>query len=755
MLNSGARRDAGEQSESTSVSHRTSAWPSSPGWRTSSRRTSESRTTKSTRTPWNADGYSMPLTLDTKTVTQPSVRPSFFGSSPIDSASPPKSPRHKCSDSQSTISSYNSPLHSNPHSRFSSVSTVGGFNQTTGALITDPAALTALTALESRSCDNLDSAVSLSSMPEWLPGKLPRMEGGISPTTIAEEPDLSEYERPGSPSDAMLIRRDLQSSDRMSPQDLTNPDPKSFNNFLALPGIPKSHKRAVSAPDFAAANTAATLHRPTTPPHQLRTPRQQGEDRTGCIMDEIDSEEDSPIYLPSPDEPVKCMYAAKCSTGSSPRKAISHIFGRNKTCTRNIPPHVWVHFCRKHYQRTRYRNNQEYNKLQALLVLKQIRRIQVWSDGNRKADKSGVVRNWSLSVRKREQKRLDERGAIGQKRRRSGDNSEDDEDDDTEVIDQTPTSGTAVPGWLLKKCGSGYSTEQILEVVKALRAEIVAGKLSQIPDIEILPNIESSEDGKAKAPMKRKTSTSSHKRSRSVGYGQGYAQDISPMMRRTSQPGANHGHRPSLSRVPESMVPPTMGHGQHAMLPHRPASYTYDNNMRETPVQESYYDSGVPRSTPYAFGGPLPPVATAHRLGQTTNAQQLEANRGYYESRHFMHQRASSEAGLFPHHAQFTYRSSYQPYPSETAYQPATSSPYDAYSAPGYNNGGGPPGYYDNVPYQQRSWVPQQAWGPAPEPQQSPYAMPRHGRHQSASAVHQSTPQLPYPRMGNNSGDMC
>ncbi|KAF7174093.1 hypothetical protein CNMCM6106_008200 [Aspergillus hiratsukae] len=44
------------------------------------------------------------------------------------------------------------------------------------------------------------------------------------------------------------------------------------------------------------------------------------------------------------------------ASGGNPRKLISHIFGRNKTSTKLFPAHVWVHYCRKHYQRARYRS---------------------------------------------------------------------------------------------------------------------------------------------------------------------------------------------------------------------------------------------------------------------------------------------------------------------------------------------------------------------------------------------------------------
>ncbi|KAK9782898.1 hypothetical protein SCAR479_01241 [Seiridium cardinale] len=728
--------------------------------RTPSRRTSESRTPNRARTPWDAGGYSLPLTLDTKVATQPPTRPAFYNESPIDSASP-KSPKHRFSDSYSSLSSYTSSLNSMSHSRFSSLSTVSGF-QSLGPLLTD------MPALESRSCDNLDSAVSRSSIPDYF-GKRVRKDGGTSPTTIAEEPAMGDVRRPGSPSDAMLISRGMLGSDRMSPQDITDPESKSVSSFLALPDLSRSHKRAVSAPDFAAINAIDQSY--STTPQTLQPtppPSQQGDRRTSYIMEAVSV---SPTASDSTeDKAVACMYVDNCETGSQPRKAISHIFGRNKLCTRMIPQHVWVHFCRKHYQRSRYRNAQEYSKLQCELVQKQIQRVQEWSDGNKKSGRSGVVQDWSLSVRKREQKRLDDKASSTRKRRYR------DESDGEEGADNAVLNGTAVPNWLLAKCNSGYSTAQIEEIVEQLKNEMDDGKLAQIPDIEILPNIstDTSSDGKSKVVMKRKTSAGSgiHKRSQSVGFTQAIGHDTTPMMRRISQPGFNDwradnasnaspiekrqrtstlspygtadrlNHRGSLSQVPERGIP-AMGYTQHATLPHRPASYSY-THIRESPVEEAYYDNVGTRSSHYSYGGPLPAPAP-QRLGQHMAAQ-LETNtppQGYFDVRRPSHQRAQSEMGTFHHNPSFTFRaSSSMEYPGVPQSYSTEPMPYEAYQTPAYGNPGGPPGYYDESSMN-RPYATPQMWQAPADPHSSPWATPRHTRHQSTSAVPQNIPRIP------------
>lgn len=455
---------------------------------------------------------------------------------------------------------------------------------------------------------------------------------------------------------------------------------------------------------------------------------------------------DNPVASISSD--IKCMYMDNCDTGSQPRKAISHIFGRNKLCTRMIPQHVWVHFCRKHYQRSRYRNAQEWAKIQCELVQKQIQRVQSWSDDNKRAGLSGVVQDWSLSVRKREQKRLDDKGTSG-KKRPYRDESEDDED----AIDRAVLNGTAVPAWLLSKCGSGYTTEQIEEIVAHLKSEMDQNRLTQIPDIEILPNISTDmpEDGKSKAVVKRKTSNaSSHKRSQSVG-----VPLPPPMTRRSSQQnyydalhtspidkrqrvaefGGSYGdRRPSigLAQVPERAVPP-MGRIHHG-LPHRPAFA----NIRETQTEDNFYEEDDGRNAHYSLGGPLP-TPSAVRQPMQAMSNQMEPSRP-------VHQRSQSEMGTFQHNnANFTFRSpstvSYptmpQNYPDPTAYD-------NTYlrNDTGFGSTTGPPGYYDDMPMnRQYQTQTQQLWASPAQAPPPAYGSVRHSRHQSTSAVPQLVPR--------------
>ncbi len=126
-----------------------SSMVSTPSPRTSPpRRSHEYQLPSRSRTPWDAGGYSLPLAIDTKSIRSPPVVQTALcceSSSPTDIrlAEPfsPKcpSPRHKFSDSRSSLSSLytaSSSANSVSHSRFSSLSTVSEY-QPLAALITD------------------------------------------------------------------------------------------------------------------------------------------------------------------------------------------------------------------------------------------------------------------------------------------------------------------------------------------------------------------------------------------------------------------------------------------------------------------------------------------------------------------------------------------------------------------------------------------------------------------------------------------
>lgn len=159
-----------------------------------------------------------------------------------------------------------------------------------------------------------------------------------------------------------------------------------------------------------------------------------------------------------------CMAVENCTTGSVPRKVISHLFGRNKVCTRRIPERVWVCMCRKHYQRIRYRTGADFSVTQIGMVYEQIVRMIFWSRGlenpNGTNQEGIAIRSWTFSIRRREVKRM------------------------------ADTNGRdLIPRWIMQSLGEGKTHDEILDVVERLHHEIQQGTLKDVPPVEFLPEV--------------------------------------------------------------------------------------------------------------------------------------------------------------------------------------------------------------------------------------------------------------------------
>ena len=109
-------------------------------------------------------------------------------------------------------------------------------------------------------------------------------------------------------------------------------------------------------------------------------------------MEITDTENDIPQQVDT-----KCMAVPTCVANSSDyRKIVSHIFGRNKNCTRQLPNNLWIFWCRKHYQRMKYRGlkGENWHTMQMALVRKQLQIFENW----------GNVQFWDIALRKAENK---------------------------------------------------------------------------------------------------------------------------------------------------------------------------------------------------------------------------------------------------------------------------------------------------------------------------------------------------------------
>ncbi|GIJ82947.1 hypothetical protein Asppvi_001464 [Aspergillus pseudoviridinutans] len=241
--------------------------------------------------------------------------------------------------------------------------------------------------------------------------------------------------------------------------------------------------------------------------------------------------------------------------GTHPRKLISHIFGRNKTATKLFPSHVWVHYCRKHYQRARYRAR-AWPFTQCDLLLDSLARMEAW----------GGVESFEVVLRRREVVRVSSSSSssslqqsgtkervgegegvdgLGLKRARrnttsastsayvSGDDEEEHGDAEEEESSddgrkrrqrrKPRIKACPVPEWLRAETGPGKSFAEIRAIVERIRADLTeqhqrcqmqkTNTKSQeqvlFPDIEILPTFrewvleQANEDGEGTRKMSR------------------------------------------------------------------------------------------------------------------------------------------------------------------------------------------------------------------------------------------------------------
>lgn len=435
---------------------------------------------------------------------------------------------------------------------------------------------------------------------------------------------------------------------------------------------------------------------------------------------------------------IVCMYMPNCATGSQLRKAISHILGRNKMCTRQIPKEVWVHYCRKHYQRSRYRNPKEYAKLQCDLVQEQIRRVHDWSLANAAADRPGIVQDWTLTVRKREQKRLDDKRldkltGDAKKRTASAAFDDDSENDDEEVnplgLANSSKPVTAVPDWVLELCGTGYSTQSILEIFNRLHNQILDDDLACFPDIELLPNI-MMEQGSTKSPKGtvKKVTTMGHKRAKSASVTlrpNAYAEP-----RRMSQPSVTNEELPMF--VPVGVQERGYQNGTarvnssgSAFTSHasRPAQQSFDTGRRVQPLSRPSFPSidenpgSEDNGYSYSPGGPYERAHLVAPIPQRNGGRSMAANieMANGQATRPVHQRSYSDmSGSF--NSQHT--NSSVPTGMSSMYTPEANY-YDHSSAARPRT----ESYFD---FQQSSHRAQQ-----PQRIQQPAYVGHHGRHQS------------------------
>lgn len=232
--------------------------------------------------------------------------------------------------------------------------------------------------------------------------------------------------------------------------------------------------------------------------------------------DEDESEEntsDNPPERAATHNNISCEFAGTCQMDREQhthyRKIISHVFGRNKSTTKVFPEYVWVHYCRKHYQRARYRAGQ-WPFTQCDLLIESLSRMEEW----------GGVKSFLLILRRREQER------------RHNTNTDEDISGSTTNSPRPPSgSGSAVklspigrrnpiavtapvPDWLLERLGSDLTFNDIREIIRQIRQHMEEVQRSnEEAEEEAAKDAHSAEASKTKkGKARRGSSTSTSKR---------------------------------------------------------------------------------------------------------------------------------------------------------------------------------------------------------------------------------------------------
>lgn len=198
-------------------------------------------------------------------------------------------------------------------------------------------------------------------------------------------------------------------------------------------------------------------------------------DQEALASTEVDCKEEQPEAI-SIGQTSRCQFMKMCNTDSNDyRKVVSHLFGRNKKCTTQIPEECWIEYCRKHYQRTKYRTTKDERKnwvgVQLDILCRQLTRLERW----------GEVRSWEIAIRKKERdvlKREDDR--MVQIRSSGG------------AVNQATSNQVhkCKERRFLGHCGLNKTYDDIRTLIAFVKREVQRGIFEDMPGLELLPDID-------------------------------------------------------------------------------------------------------------------------------------------------------------------------------------------------------------------------------------------------------------------------
>jgi hypothetical protein len=184
-----------------------------------------------------------------------------------------------------------------------------------------------------------------------------------------------------------------------------------------------------------------------------------------------------------------CMYDDECDTDAPRRKCISHIFGRNKTCTRRIPKGMWLYHCRKHYQRARYRADGEWAREQSAVIRRQFSRVWQWDE----------IEGWNIQPVKKEREAIIAGFLGGQAEYESPEAGPDSE---------AGANGSLIGTWAwLRKEFGPMDNEDVYGLLMKIDGLLYEHNAHKYPRIEILPTFRDDPKKPKKADKKKDNDT--------------------------------------------------------------------------------------------------------------------------------------------------------------------------------------------------------------------------------------------------------
>lgn len=201
-------------------------------------------------------------------------------------------------------------------------------------------------------------------------------------------------------------------------------------------------------------------------------------------------------------EGVTCSFG-DCTLKSPFRRTISAFFGRNKKGGRDVPVRIWLHICRKHYQRTKYRNKDKYVNAQCDRIETQFDRLEEWSKATLEANQGPHIDYWTIALGKKEadyqasQKKADSAKAKAAQGKGKGKAPAQEEDEDKpfikeeaidEIFDEKDNIWHA-PAWLVALQGRRLSSKEIRKAFARLRLDTQSIPNRTLPQVEFLPHL--------------------------------------------------------------------------------------------------------------------------------------------------------------------------------------------------------------------------------------------------------------------------